>query len=76
MFRANPSPKRVRLPVVKAETPSMIAGSDTEAAISTAESVQNAFRNIAKTVLPAIVELDVVEGGQKVSSNSKPRSSP
>jgi len=71
MFRANPSPNSASLPVVKAETPSMIAGSDTEAAISTAESVQNAFRNIAKTVLPAIVELDVVEGGQKAQQQQQ-----
>jgi S1-C subfamily serine protease len=43
----------------------MVAGSDTEAAISQAEAVQEAFRNIAKTVLPAVVEVDVVEGAQK-----------
>ncbi|WP_158905588.1 Do family serine endopeptidase [Rectinema subterraneum] len=65
MFRANPSASSTALPIVKAETPPMVAGSDTEAAISQAEAVQEAFRNIAKTVLPAVVELDVVEGAQK-----------
>jgi len=65
MFRANSSANSTALPIVKAETPPMVAGSDTEAAISQAEAVQEAFRNIAKTVLPAAVELDVVEGAQK-----------
>jgi len=51
----------------------MIAGSDIEADIAAAESVQNAFRNIAKTVLPAVVELDVIEGGQKTQQQQTPQ---
>lgn len=65
MFRVNPASSGASLPVVKAESPSMITGANTDADIASAESVQNAFRNIAKTVLPAVVELDVVEGNQK-----------
>ncbi len=71
MFRAHPSSNSASLPVIKAETPPMIAGSDTETDIAAAESVQNAFRNIAKTVLPAVVELDVVEGGQKTQQQQQ-----
>jgi S1-C subfamily serine protease len=71
MFRANPSSNGASLPVVNAETPSMIAGSDIETDLAAAESVQNAFRNIAKTVLPAVVELDVVEGGQKTQQQQQ-----
>jgi len=73
VFRANPPSSGASLPVVQAETPSMIAGSDIEADIAAAESVQNAFRNIAKTVLPAVVELDVIEGGQKTQQQQTPQ---
>jgi len=67
-FRAGPSSGGPALPVVKAESPSLVASADTESAIATAESVQNAFRNIAKTVLPAVVELDVVENPPKAQT--------
>jgi len=48
----------------------MVTNPDTEASIETAELVQNALHNIAKTVLPAVVELDVVEGGQQTQQQA------
>ena len=49
------------LPVVNAETPSVQVSPEVGAALSQAEAVQTAFRYVARTVLPSIVELDVVE---------------
>jgi len=69
LFRA-PTSESSSLPVVKAESPSMISSPDIEASIETAESVQNALRNIAKTVLPSVVELDVVEGVQQTQQQT------
>jgi hypothetical protein len=43
------------------------------AALSQAEAVQTAFRYVATTVLPSIVELDVVD---KVTATPKPTKTP
>lgn len=48
------------LPVASAETPVQVSP-EVGAALSAAESVQSAFRYVAKTVLPSVVELDVVD---------------
>ena len=55
------SAQKVSLPQVQAETPPVQVTPEVGAALSQAESVQNAFRYVAKTVLPSIVELDVVD---------------
>ncbi|HEY9055424.1 MAG TPA: Do family serine endopeptidase [Rectinemataceae bacterium] len=55
---ASEAPALTRL---QAENNSGIVGKDTETALSQAEGVQKAFRYVAKTVLPSIVELDVVD---------------
>ena len=52
---------KTALPVVQAETPSVQVSPEIGAALSQAESVQTAFRYVAKTVLPSVVELDVVD---------------
>jgi Do/DeqQ family serine protease len=49
------------LQTVHAETPAVQVTPEVGAALSQAESVQNAFRYVSKTVLPSIVELDVVD---------------
>lgn len=49
------------LPVVEAETPLVQVTPEVGAALSQAEAVQNAFRYVAKTVSPSVVELDIVE---------------
>jgi len=56
------------LPLVHAESPTIQVTPEVGAALSQAESVQNAFRYVAKTVLPAIVELDVLD---KVTESPK-----
>lgn len=72
MFRAQPQAGvAASLPVVQAESPAMVPGPDTEAALAQAEAVQNAFRYIAKSVLPAVVEIDVIEGGQKTTDKNQ-----
>jgi len=55
------SGQKISLPQVQAETPSVQVTPEVGAALSQAEAVQNAFRYVAKTVLPSIVELDVVD---------------
>jgi len=60
--------QKVSLPQVQAETPSVQVTPEVGAALSQAESVQNAFRYVATTVLPSVVELDVVD---KVSDTPK-----
>ena len=55
------SAQKVSLPQVQAETPSVQVTPEIGAALSQAEAVQNAFRYVAKTVLPSVVELDVVD---------------
>jgi len=52
---------KTALPVVQAETPSVQVSPEIGAALSQAESIQTAFRYVAKTVLPSVVELDVVD---------------
>jgi len=77
LFRATPSQGgNASLPVVKAESPSLVTEPETEVAIASAESVQNAFRNIAKTVLPAVVELDVVENAPKAQGTPQQDQTP
>ena len=49
------------LPVVQAETPSVQVTPEIGAALSQAEAVQTAFRYVSTTVLPSVVELDVVD---------------
>ncbi len=49
------------LPIVEAETPAVQVTPEIGAALSQAEAVQTAFRYVADTVLPAVVELDVVD---------------
>lgn len=49
------------LPVVQAETPSVQVTPEVGAALSQAEAVQTAFRYVATTVLPSVVELEVVD---------------
>ncbi len=72
LFRAQPNGSgTASLPVVQAQSPSMVTGPDIEAAIEQAEAVQTAFRSIAKNVLPAVVEIDVVEGGQKTPDKNQ-----
>lgn len=56
------------IPAVEAETPSMQVTPEVNAALNQAEAVQNAFRYVAKSTLPSVVELDVVE---KASDSSK-----
>jgi len=46
---------------VGAEGPMTQAPADVKAALAAAESVQNAFRYVAQTVQPAVVEINVVE---------------
>ncbi len=46
---------------IRAESPVAGAPPEVKAAIAQAESVQNAFRYVASTVLPAVVEIDVRE---------------
>lgn len=55
------SSSKVALPTVQAETPSVQVTPEVGAALGQAEAVQNAFRYVAKTVLPSVVELDVVD---------------
>ncbi|HWR11596.1 MAG TPA: Do family serine endopeptidase [Rectinemataceae bacterium] len=55
------SQRSVSLPVVEAETPSVQVTPEIGAALSQAEAVQTAFRYVATTVLPSVVELDVVD---------------
>jgi len=47
-------------PRISAESPADKAPADVKAAIAQAEAVQTAFRYVADTVKPAVVELDVV----------------
>ena len=49
------------LPVVQAETPPVQVTPEIGAALSQAEAVQTAFRYVATTVLPSVVELEVVD---------------
>lgn len=49
------------LPTLEAEAPSVQVTPEIGAALSQAESVQTAFRYVAGIVLPAVVELDVVD---------------
>lgn len=49
------------LSVVRAETPSVQVTPEVGAALSQAEAVQTAFRYVATTVLPSVVELEVVD---------------
>jgi S1-C subfamily serine protease len=49
------------LPIVEAETPSVQVTPEIGAALSQAEAVQTAFRYVANTVLPSVVELNVVD---------------
>ncbi len=49
------------LPVVEAETPKVQVSPEIGAALSQAESLQTAFRYVADTVLPSVVELKVVD---------------
>jgi Do/DeqQ family serine protease len=49
------------LPVVQAETPPVQVTPEVGAALSQAEAVQTAFRYVATTVLPSVVELEVVD---------------
>jgi len=49
------------LPIAEAETPTVQVTPEIGAALSQAEAVQTAFRYVATTVLPSIVELDVVD---------------
>ena len=56
------------LPVVQAETPSVQVTPEIGAALSQAEAVQTAFRYVSGTVLPSVVELEVVD---KVSETPK-----
>ena len=49
------------LQVAQAESPSVQVTPEVGAALSQAEAVQNAFRYVSKTLLPSIVELDVVD---------------
>jgi Do/DeqQ family serine protease len=46
---------------LRAESPAISVPADVKAALAQAEAVQNAFRYIAETVQPAVVEIDVVE---------------
>ncbi|MFA6365905.1 MAG: Do family serine endopeptidase [Candidatus Hydrogenedentales bacterium] len=55
------SQRMVSLPIVEAETPSVQVTPEIGAALSQAEAVQTAFRYVANTVLPSVVELDVVD---------------
>jgi Do/DeqQ family serine protease len=61
------------LPVVKAETPAVQVSPEIGAALSQAEAVQNAFRYVAKSVLPSVVEIDVID---KVSKDQQPQTQP
>ncbi|PKL07061.1 MAG: serine protease [Spirochaetae bacterium HGW-Spirochaetae-9] len=56
------------LPTAEAETPAVQVTPEIGAALSQAEAVQTAFRYVATTVLPSVVELDVVD---KVSETPK-----
>ena len=49
------------LPIVQAETPPVQVTPEIGAALSQAEAVQTAFRYVATTVLPSVVELEVVD---------------
>ncbi|MEN6476933.1 MAG: Do family serine endopeptidase [Rectinema sp.] len=55
------------LPVLDAESPAVQVSPETGAALSQAEAVQNAFRYVAATVSPSVVELDVVEKAAEAS---------
>ncbi|MGO8694213.1 MAG: Do family serine endopeptidase [Rectinemataceae bacterium] len=46
---------------IKAESPLVQAPADVKAAIASAEAVQDAFRYVADSVQPAVVEINVVE---------------
>jgi len=59
------------LPVLEAEGPKVQVSPEVGAALSQAESVQNAFRYVADTVLPSVVELEVVD-----KATEAPRSQP
>jgi len=76
LFRTPSNTQNNPLPVVKAETPSAQANPETAQSIATAESVQHALRSIAKNVLPAVVELDVVEGGTQGNQDNQQNSFP
>ncbi|MCX7775710.1 MAG: Do family serine endopeptidase [Spirochaetaceae bacterium] len=71
MFRASPGTPS-GLPSVKAESTEAVLAPDAEESVRQAESVQNAFRHIARTVLPAVVEIDVVEEAKKPSQGDTP----
>ncbi|MFA5853284.1 MAG: serine protease, partial [Spirochaetales bacterium] len=62
------SGRAASLPIVEAETPSVQVTPEIGAALSQAEAVQTAFRYVASTVLPSVVELDVVD---KVTNTPK-----
>ena len=62
------SGRAASLPIVEAETPSVQVTPEIGAALSQAEAVQTAFRYVASTVLPSVVELDVVD---KVANTPK-----
>jgi Do/DeqQ family serine protease len=51
----------IALPTLQAETPAVQVSPEVGAALSQAEAVQNAFRYVATSVLPSVVELEVVE---------------
>lgn len=57
---------------LQAETPVMKAPADVKAALAQAESVQNAFRYVAKTVQPSVVELSVVSAAEAESQGGNP----
>ncbi len=46
---------------IQAETPPVQVSPEVASALSQAESVQSAFRYVSKTLLPSVVQLDVVE---------------
>ena len=49
------------LPIVEAETPTVQVTPEIGAALSQAEAIQTAFHYVSSTVLPSVVELDVVD---------------
>ncbi|HCO48050.1 MAG TPA: serine protease [Spirochaetaceae bacterium] len=53
--------RNLALPTAEAETPAVQVTPELGAALSQAEAVQTAFRYVATTVLPSVVELDVVD---------------